>query len=116
MNAILIGVSALFLASACAADAGVVVSASGNTAIANISLASGSRTYTADVTLTFDGAQNLSPTELNLSAQLVDPSDPGLLARLPACILPVLLVVVQPESRVNADKDQDQFRCPSTDA
>jgi hypothetical protein len=33
-----------------------------------------------------------------------------------ACILPVLLVVVQPESRVNADKDQDQFRCPSTDA
>ena len=90
MNAILIGISALFLASASAAEAGVVVSASGNTAIANISLASGSRTYTADVTITFDAAQNLSPTELNLSAQLVDPSDPGLLARLPACILPLL--------------------------
>src|SRR3954454_6572945 len=97
MNPILIGVSALLLAGACAAEAGVVVSASGNTAVADISLASGGRSYTADVAITFSGAQNLSPTELNLSAQIVDPSDPGLLARLPACILPVLgCVTVDP--------------------
>jgi len=73
-----------------AAEAGVVVSASGNSAIANVSLSSGGRAYTAEITITFSGAQNLNPTELNLSAQLVDPSDPGLLARLPACPVPSL--------------------------
>jgi hypothetical protein len=84
----LLATALLLMASA--AQAGVVVSASGNTAIANISLSSGGHTYAATVTIDFTGAQNLNPTELNLSAQLVDPLDPGLLSRLPACILPVL--------------------------
>jgi hypothetical protein len=80
------------------ATAGVVVTTTGNTAIANISLSSGGRTYTADVTITFDGAQNLNPTELNLSAQLVNPSDPSLLARLPPCLLPLLgCVTIDPK-------------------
>jgi hypothetical protein len=70
--------------------AGVVVTTSGNTAIANISLTSGRQTYSADVTIAFTGAQNLNPTELNLSAQLVNPRDPGLLSRLPACTNPLL--------------------------
>lgn len=70
--------------------AGVVVSTSGNTALADISLAAGGQTYAAQVTITFDSVQNLDATELNLTAQLVDPLDPGLLARLPACISPLL--------------------------
>jgi hypothetical protein len=81
-------ISALFLTGVQTARAGVVVSASGDTAIANISLTSGGHTYTADITITFTGAQNLNPTELNLSAQLVDATDPGLLARLPPCLVP----------------------------
>jgi len=72
------------------AHAGVVVSASGNTAIADIALASGNVTYSAQVTIAFDSAQNLNPTELNLSAQIVDPLDPALLSRLPACLNPLL--------------------------
>src|SRR5262249_46730797 len=66
------------------------VTTSGNTAIADIALSSAGRTYTAQVTITFDAVQNLSPTELNLSAQLVDPLDPGLLSRLPLCVVPAL--------------------------
>ena len=72
------------------AHAGVVVSAGGNTAIADISLVSGHLTYSAQVTIAFDSAQNLNPTELNLSAQIVDPLDPALLSRLPACLVPAL--------------------------
>jgi hypothetical protein len=78
------------LLGASSALAGVVITTSGNTAIANISLTSGRHTYSADVTITFIGAQNLNPIELNLSAQLVNPLDPGLLARLPACVNPLL--------------------------
>jgi hypothetical protein len=78
------------LAAGAAAHAGVVVTTSGNTAMANISLSSGGHTYTADVTIAFNGAQNLNPTELNFSAQVIDPTDPGLLARLPACTNPAL--------------------------
>jgi hypothetical protein len=70
--------------------AGVVVSTSGNTAIADISLVSGHLTYSAQVTIAFDSAQNLTPTELNLSAQIVDPLDPALLSRLPGCASPAL--------------------------
>ena len=72
------------------AFAGAVVTAAGNTAVADISLAAGGRNYTATVTINFDSAQNLNPAELNLSAQLIDPSDPGLLARLPPCLLPAV--------------------------
>jgi hypothetical protein len=78
------------LAAALDSHAGVVVTTSGNVAIADISLASAGRTFSAQVTITFDSAQNLNPTELNLTAQLVDPLAPGLLARLPPCLLPAL--------------------------
>jgi len=92
--AILLG--ALF-AGAPVARAGVVVSASGNTAVADISLSAAGHTYAAQVTIAFDSAQNLNPAELNLSAQLVDPMDPGLLSRLPACLSPLLgCVTVDP--------------------
>ena len=32
----------------------------------------------------------------------------------PFCILLVLLIIIQPKGRVNADKHEDQFRCPAT--
>ena len=79
-----------WLAFASATYAGVVVSASGNTAIADIALTSAGVTYSAQVTISFDSAQNLNPTELNFSAQIVDPLDPALLSRLPACLNPAL--------------------------
>jgi len=84
--------AALLFASIAApmAQAGVVVAASGNTAVADISLSAAGRIYAAQVTINFDSAQNLDPTELNLSAQIVDPLDPGLLSRLPACLVPAL--------------------------
>jgi len=78
------------LATALDSHAGVEVTTSGNVAIADISLASAGRTFSAQVTITFDSVQNLNPTELNLTAQLVDPLAPGLLARLPPCLLPAL--------------------------
>lgn len=97
---LLAGQCCLALLIACVqwANAAVVVTASGNSATANISLASAGHTYAADVTITFSGAQNLSPAELNLSAQVIDPLDPGILARLPPCVLPLLLgcVTVDP--------------------
>lgn len=82
--------SGLLLAFASMAHAGVSVSASGNTAVADISLVSAGHTYAAQVTISFDSAQNLNPAELNLSAQIVDPLDSGLLSRLPPCLLPLM--------------------------
>jgi len=79
-----------WLAFASVAGADVVVSASGNSAVADITLTGSGVTYHAQVTVAFEAAQNLSPTELNLSAQIVDPLDPALLARLPACVNPLL--------------------------
>ena len=79
-----------WLAYASIACADVIVNASGNSAVADIALAGAGVTYRAQATIAFDAAQNLSPTELNLSAQVVDPLDPALLARLPACVNPLL--------------------------
>lgn len=76
--------------------AGVTVSTSGNQAFANISLSDGSNTYVADVTITFDGVVNLSAAELNLSAQLVSPTDPAIVARMPACLPALACVSVDP--------------------
>lgn len=66
---------------ASAATAGVVVVTGGNTAVADISLTDGINVYTATVTITFDTPVNLTADELNLTAQLVDPS---IAARLPS--------------------------------
>lgn len=68
-----------------AAGAAVIVSISGNQALASISLPGGLGTVDADVTITFDTPVNLDATELNLTASVVDPNDPLLLARLPSC-------------------------------
>jgi hypothetical protein len=84
----------------------VNVTISGNQALATISLPSGDGTVDADVTITFDSPVNLSAVELNLSASVVDPNDPTLLARLgcpevPGCLLGIdpafpLLITVEP--------------------
>lgn len=76
------------LLSAVSASAQVVVSISGNQALATISLPQlppGGGTVDAVVTITFDTPANLTAAELNLTAQVVDPNDVALLARLPAC-------------------------------
>lgn len=68
-----------------AAFAQVTVSTTGNQAFAHIELPEGIGTYVADVTITFDTPANLSPAELNLTASVVNPSDPGLLTQLSSC-------------------------------
>ena len=66
------------------AQAQIDVEIIGNTAHATIALAdSGGNVYSADATIEFDSPLNLSAESLNLTAELVDPSDPQLLARLP---------------------------------
>ena len=75
----------LLLQGSSTASAQVVVSIVGSQALAHISLGSGPLTYVADVTITFDAPVNLTVAELNLTASLVNPSDPALLARLSAC-------------------------------
>jgi hypothetical protein len=76
--------------------AGVTVTTSGNQALANISLSNGTTTYTADVTITFDNVINLSAVDLNLSAQLVNPTDPAITSRLPGCLPIPACVSVDP--------------------
>lgn len=84
------------------ATAGVVVTVDGNIAHADISLDNGiGRTYEAEVTITFDTAVNLDPGSLNLTAQLVNPNDASLVARLPVGItidpaFPMLITVEPP--------------------
>jgi len=77
--------SVLFMALASSAWAQVTVTVDGDTAIAEISLTdSGGTTYDAEVTIIFDTPQNLSPQSLNLTAELVDPSDGTIGGRLPS--------------------------------
>lgn len=66
------------------AQAQVVVTVDGNVAHADISLVSGINTYEGEVTITFDSPVNLTAQSLNLTAQIVSPSDPNLVGRLPA--------------------------------
>ncbi|HEV7491051.1 MAG TPA: DUF6689 family protein [Rhodanobacteraceae bacterium] len=64
----------LCLALATAASAQVVVTVSGNTAFATISLTGGNGvTYDADVTIVFDTPQHLTARNLNLTAEVIDP-------------------------------------------
>ena len=76
------------------AQAGVIVTTSGNQAFAAISLNDGTTTYAADVTITFDTPVNLSASELNLTAQLVNPTDFSITGRLPGCLLLLTQCVV----------------------
>lgn len=55
----------------------------------------------ADMTLTFDGASGLTPANLGVSAELVSPTNPGLLARLGDTLTSLdasfpLLITVEP--------------------
>lgn len=77
----------------------VSVNVSGETATIVVGSAS---TPIADLTLTFDDASNLTAAGLGVSAQLVNPTDPSLLARLPATTLTQLdsafplLITIEP--------------------
>ena len=95
--AMLVGASAL----AGPAFAAVDVEVAGNTATADIELAG----VGAELILTFDDASNLSESNLGIAAELVNPLDPGLLARLPAvdlttlpATLPLLITVEPPNT------------------
>ena len=111
--------AALALLVALPAFAGVSVNVSGNQAFATISLPLLAGSVDADVTITFDTPVNLSADALNLTAEVVDPNDAALIARLPACapacaaVDPAfpLLVTVEPPNvpwLFHADFDGDQ--------
>jgi hypothetical protein len=78
----------------------VNVQASGNTATIEVTTALGQPL--ADLTLSFDDANGLSPAALGVSARLVNIADPALLARLPNPSLTALdaslplLVTIEP--------------------
>jgi hypothetical protein len=80
----------------------VNVQASGNTATIEVGTSLGQPL--ADLTLTFDDADGLSPAALGVSAKLVNLADPALLARLPDPNLTALdaslplLVTIEPPS------------------
>jgi hypothetical protein len=81
-----------------AAFAQVVVTVNGNVAHADISLVSGASTYDGEVTITFDTPTDLTPQGLNLTAQVVNPTDPAIVNRLPSGVIvdpafPVLITV-----------------------
>lgn len=87
------------------ADAGVVVTIDGNIAQADITLGGtpGNPQYAATLYLAFDSPVGLSAGNLNITAQIVDPADPALLARLPGggqvtvpANFPVLISVTPP--------------------
>src|SRR4051812_27973147 len=64
----------LSMALATAASAQVVVVVNGDTATATISLTDNNgTTYDADVTIVFDTPENLTPSALNLTAEIIDP-------------------------------------------
>jgi hypothetical protein len=83
------------------ARAGVDVAIAGNTATADIDLGG----VGAELILTFDDATSLSAANLGIDAQLVNPLDAGLLARLPTAdltslpsALPLLITVEPPNT------------------
>jgi len=93
---------AMGLAWANPARSSVIVTVSGNVAHAQISLGNGPATYDAEVTISFDTPVNLDPANLNLTAELVNPVDPLLVARLPGGIsidpaFPMMITIEPPD-------------------
>jgi hypothetical protein len=84
------------------ASAQVVVEIDGNIAHATIALDDGTgTTYEAEATIEFDTPLNLAVETLALGAELVDPLDPAITARLPAGLaidpaFPVLVTIEPP--------------------
>lgn len=75
------------------ASADVQVTVSGNVAIAEIRLPSAAvPVYSATLRLEFDSPENLSADNLGISAAIIDPLDPLLLALLPAGGPPVVSI------------------------
>lgn len=100
LHVLLAALGLLAPASVSAQELPLRVSASGNVATATIGNVA---SPIADLTFTFDDASNLSPASLGLSARLVDPSDPALLARIPQAgllrldgAMPLLVTVAAP--------------------
>jgi len=91
----------LFCGAVSTARAQVAVTIDGDTAFATISLPDGNGgTYDADVTIVFDTPGNLSVESLNLTAEVVDPSNMG--SRLPGGVtvdprFPVMITVEPPD-------------------
>jgi hypothetical protein len=87
---------AVAIASLCApgdAHAEVTVTISGTTAIAEIRLPNAAMpVYSATLRLDFDTPENLTADNLGVSAAIVDPLDPMLLARLPGGGSPVVSI------------------------
>lgn len=89
------------LAIPAAADGGIAdISIDGNEAQATLDLGAG---ITADLTLTFEQVVGLTESSLGLSTELVDPTDPAILSRLPdpanasiPAAFPVRLVIEPP--------------------
>ncbi len=99
--ALLFCVAAMFVQPA---RATVTVTVSGNTAHAVIGLPG---ILSTDMTLVFDHPVNLTPANLNITANLVNPNDPALLARLPnptalslPAAFPVMISVSPPAKSV----------------
>lgn len=99
-RALLAPMLALAAAGAAAQPLPVAVEVAGNTVHARIGLET---EPLADLVFTFDDASGLSAASLGLSAELIDPTDPALLARLPDPSLtsipsafPILLTVEPP--------------------
>ncbi len=90
-------VASIPLADAIASEP-VTISVYNNEVEASIELANG---IAADVTVSFEQATGLSATAIGIDAELVDPGDPMLLARLPASLVSVpaafpLLLTIEP--------------------
>lgn len=99
-NRLLFVLACLTTASAASAQSlPVSVDVSGETATVVVGPASAPL---ADLTLSFDDASNLTAAGLGVSAQLVSPTDPSLLARLPGTMLTQLdsalplLITIEP--------------------
>lgn len=99
-RALLLPVLALAATAAAAQPLPVAVDVAGNTVHARIGLQT---EPLAEIVFTFDDATGLSAASLGLSAELIDPADPALLARLPDPSLtsipsafPVLITVEPP--------------------
>lgn len=79
------GVAALAAAPAASAQVPVPLTVTGNSARALVDLPGG---FGVELTLTFEQVVGLHPRALEVTAALVDPSDPALIGRLPAPVPP----------------------------
>lgn len=89
-----------------AVQAQVTVTINGNVANVDIALFNGFTTIDADVSISFVQPLNLTAQNLNFQAQLVSPTDPAIVNRLPAGVNidPAFPVLITIEPRYFADR------------